>query len=102
MRFRLVGVFRGSERVFGLSCPCDPRDIRPVTTSGAYPVAVAVICVDPMLPPVTCGFAVGTVRPAEMNMLAGTTVAGDVEPGAPGGVGVELIVTPPGQRVFPG
>jgi hypothetical protein len=98
VRFRLVGVFRGSERVFGLKAAVTVT--LAVTTSGAYPVAVAVIWVDPMVPPVTCGFAVRTVRPAEIKTLAGTTVASDVGAGAPAAV-AKLIVTPPAGAAVP-
>jgi len=95
VRFRLpAGGDMGMERVLGLNAAVTLT--LAIATSGAYPVAVAVICVEPMVPPVTCGFAVGTVRPAAMKTLDGTTEASVVGAAPPGFAAVaKLTVTPP-------
>jgi len=59
-----------------------------LAVSGANPVAVALICAEPIAPPVTCGFAEGMSKPAGTKTL-GVTVA------TVAFVLVKLIVRPP-------
>src|SRR5271163_1144959 len=58
------------------------------TVSGANPVAVPVICAEPMVTPVTWGFADGMVRPAGTNTLGVTVATAKLEL-------AKLIVRPP-------
>ena len=75
--------------------PIDPGFKESVTVtvtlaeSGAKPVAVALICAEPIAPPVTCGFAEGISKPAGTKTL-GVTVAMELLEL------VKLIVRPPG------
>jgi hypothetical protein len=57
--------------------------------SGANPVAVAVICVEPIITPVTWGFADGICKPAGTKTLGVTAATEGLEL-------VKLMVRPPG------
>src|SRR5271167_261344 len=56
--------------------------------SGANPVAVALICAEPIAAPVTCGFAEGIKRPAGTKTLCVTEATAVLEL-------VKLMVRPP-------
>ena len=56
--------------------------------SGAKPVAVPVICTDPINMPVICGFAAGTCNPSGINTL-------DVTVAMAGLLLVKFMINPP-------